>query len=138
MTTEIKNKLTAFWESLRDWAFKYIGGLFMEEKGETGKKVISIGRCMLIAILAWMFSFWGTWMGIITITPEALADAMMTHLPEGSQVNGVDILAAAQKVVDALPTSAPPLMETAFLTACGYVFGTKASGIIGKRLNGGR
>lgn len=135
MTAETKNRFIAFWQGVRNWAFKYIGGLFMEEK-EPGKRIISIGRCMLIAILGWMFIFWGTWMGIMTITPEALAQAIVAVLPEGSQVHGVDVLAAAQKVVDALPSSAPPLMDLAFLTACTYVFGTKVNGVISKRLNG--
>lgn len=137
MTSETKSGLLAFWQGVRTWAFKYLGGLFMEEKSD-GEKVISIGRCMLIAILAWMFSFWSTWMAIMTITPEMLAQAVIAQLPEGSQPNGVDILAAARLVVDALPKAAPPMMQMAFLTACGYVFGTKVQGVVATRLNGGR
>jgi len=126
MTVETKGKLRVFWDNVRGWAFKYIGGLFMEEKNGDGKKVISIGRCMLIAVLAWMFVFWGHWVTIITITPEALALLIVANLPEGSTVSGVDVLAASKKVVDALPSSAPPLLGDAFFTAGGYVFGTKA------------
>jgi hypothetical protein len=133
MTEETKSKLRIFWEGVRVWCFKYIGGLFMEEKD--GKQVISIGRCLLIAVVGWMFSFWGVWIGALTITPEVLAQALVTQLPEGTEISGVDILAAADKVVDALPSAAPPLMQTAFLTACGYVFGSKASSILDKRLN---
>lgn len=132
MTAETKSKLASLWRGAKAWAFKYIGGLFMENKHGDGK-VISIGRCMLIAILAWMFSFWGTWMATMTLTPEALALALMGQLPDGAAVTGVDVLAAAQKVVDAMPSAAPPMMEMAFLTACGYVFGTKIKTAIQQR-----
>lgn len=131
---EARGKLMTFWQNVRDWAFKYIGGLIMDEKD--GKMIISIGRCMLIAVLGWMFTFWGHWVGAMSITPEILATAMVAQLPEGAQVNGVDVLAAAGLVVDALPSSAPPLMQTTFLTACGYVFGTKAKNVLSERLNG--
>jgi len=135
MTAETKSKLLSFWQGVRDWAFKYIGGLFMDEKD--GRKIISIGRCLLIFVVFWMAYFWSTWAAVMTLTPEMIAAAIVAQLPEGSQVSGVDVLAAAQKVVDAIPRSEPPLMALAFTTACLYVFGTKVKNVVDKRLNRG-
>ncbi len=127
------NTFIKFWLSVKEWAFKYIGGLFMEEKNGDGKKIISIGRCLLIAVVIAMVRFWETWIGAMTLTPEMLAQVIVMALPEGNTVSGVDILAAATKVVEALPTAAPPLLQTAFLTACGYVFGSKIKTAVGKK-----
>jgi hypothetical protein len=127
------NAFIKFWISVKEWAFKYIGGLFMEEKNGDGKKVISIGRCLLIVVVIAMIRFWETWMGAMTLTPEMLAQAVVEALPENSTATGVDVLAASAKVVEALPTAAPPLLGTAFMTACGYVFGSKVKNAVGKK-----
>ena len=137
MIDEKETGAQRFFKALCHWAYKYVGGLFMEDKGD-GKKVVSIGRCLLISIVLWLFWFWSDWSGAMTITADALAAALVSQLPEGAEISGVDILAASTRVVDALPTAAPPMLETAFLTMCGYVFGSKITGAVAKRLNGGR
>lgn len=44
------------WLAVKSWTYKYIGGLFMEEKA--GKTVISIGRVSLVAVLIALLWVW--------------------------------------------------------------------------------
>lgn len=122
------------WAGVREWAYKYIGGLFMEQKD--GRRVISIGRCMLLSILGWMFWYWANWQGQGFVTSEELAQVILDQLPPNAQIAEYHIDFAARQVVDSLPQGIPPLLDTAFLTACAYVFGSKVSMVVGKRLNG--
>jgi len=53
----------SFWDRLKAihavvaaWCFKYIGGLFMEEKG--GKMTVSLGRVLLLIVFMIMVWFW--------------------------------------------------------------------------------
>lgn len=53
----------SFWDRLKAihavvaaWCFKYIGGLFMEEKD--GKMVVSLGRVLLLIVFMIMVWFW--------------------------------------------------------------------------------
>ena len=134
MTEETRNRLAAAWGSFKDWAYRYLGGLFLEEKD--GKRVISFGRCMLLAILGWMFWFWSSWHGYSAVTAAELGQVILNHLPKDRDITQADVGYAAQQVIDALPKSTPPLLETAFLTSCAYVFGSKVAGVANKRLNG--
>lgn len=122
-----------FWAKFKWWAYKYIGGLFLEVKD--GERVISIGRCMLLAILAWIFYFWSTWHGYGVVTAEQLAQVVLDNLPKDTAISEYHIEFAAKQIVDSMPQSTPPLLETAFLTACAYVFGSKAVGVVNRRLN---
>lgn len=135
MTEETRGKLSRFWKATKDWAYKYIGGLFMIEK-DGGKKVVSVSRVLLIATMGWLFYFWSDWTAAMTLTPEAIALAINAQLPEGKEIAGVDLLAASQKIIDNLPKTEPPMLKTVFLTLCGYAFGDKIVGIARKKLNG--
>ena len=44
------------WQSIREWTFKYIGGLFMDEKH--GKTVMSLGRSAMVLILVMFVWVW--------------------------------------------------------------------------------
>lgn len=135
MTEETKGKLASIWEAIRVWSYKYIGALFMIDKGD-GRKDISLSRVVFMLLMGYMFYFWQTWVSVITITPEAIALAIQAKLPEGSQISGVDILAASQKIVNSIPNSEPPLLKVVFLTMAGAVFGDKVLGIARTKLNG--
>lgn len=128
-----KSGWVRFWEGFKWWAYKYLGGLFLEEKD--GHRVISIGRCMLIAVLAWMFYFWSSWHAYGVVTAEQLAQVVLDNLPKDMAVDEYHIEFAAKQVIDSMPQASPPLLETAFLTSCGYVFGSKVAGVINRRLN---
>jgi hypothetical protein len=130
MTTYEKSKA---WENFKWWLYKYIGGLFLEEK--EGSRVISIGRCMLLATLAWIFWFWSSWHGYGAITPEELAQVVLDNLPQDAAIETYHVQFAAKEIVEALPQDTPPLLDTVFLTACSYVFGSKVAGIASRRLN---
>lgn len=56
MTEEKKAKLLSFWLGLKAWCYKYIGGLFMEEKG--GKLTVSLGRVAMVLILIMFVWVW--------------------------------------------------------------------------------
>jgi len=42
---------------MKDWVYKYVGGLFMEEK--KGKMIMSLGRVVFVMIVAQMMIKWG-------------------------------------------------------------------------------
>jgi hypothetical protein len=128
-----ETKWAQFWIGVRLWAFKYIGGLFMEQKD--GQRVISIGRCMLLSILGWMFYFWANWQFQGSVTPEQVAQIVLDNLPLDTTINEYHIEFAARQIVSAIPQDVPPLLDTAFLTACAYVFGSKVSSVVADRLN---
>lgn len=44
------------WLKIKNWFYKYLGGLFLEEKN--GQMVISIGRAMLLCTFLIMSYFW--------------------------------------------------------------------------------
>jgi len=44
------------WKGVRSWAYKYIGGLFMDEKN--GQLTMSLGRVTLLLILFQMMWVW--------------------------------------------------------------------------------
>jgi len=136
MTAETKNWFVRAWLHVKGWCYKYIGALFMTD-GEGGKKDISLSRCAFIAVLGYMFYFWQTWTDVLTLTPEAIAEAILLNLPDESAANGVELLAAAQKVVDNIPKTEPPLLKEAFLALIGIVFGNKLIGLAKQKLNGG-
>lgn len=50
-------KLKKGWAVFKLWMYKYIGGLFVEEKKD-GQLVISIGRVMLMVVFLTMLYFW--------------------------------------------------------------------------------
>jgi hypothetical protein len=131
--TETKTGWAKFWAGLKFWTYKYIGGLCMEEKD--GERVISIGRCMLLATLAWLFWFWSSWHGYGSVTPEQLAQIVLENLPADTRLNEYHVQFAAKEIIEALPRGTPPLLDTVFLTACGYVFGSKVAGVVSRRLN---
>lgn len=130
-----KSGWRAFWRGCTWWLYKYVGGLFLEDKD--GHRVISIGRCMLLSILGWMFYYWASWDAYGAVTAEELAQVVLDNLPADTTLDQYHIEFAAAQIVDAMPpTSTPPLLETAFLTACAYVFGSKVASVANKRLNG--
>lgn len=135
MTAETKNWFVSAWHHIKSWCYKYVGALFMTD-GDGGKKDISLSRCTFIAILGYMFYFWQTWAGVLTLTPEAIAEAILLNLPDGASANGVELIAAAQKVVDNIPKTEPPLLKEAFYVVSGIVFGNKLVGIAKQKLNG--
>lgn len=49
--------LKKFWNTFKLWMYKYIGGLFLEEKKD-GQLVVSIGRVMLMVVFLIMVYFW--------------------------------------------------------------------------------
>lgn len=46
------------WRGVRDWASKYIGGLFMETNSEDGQRRISLGRVLLMITMFHMIWTW--------------------------------------------------------------------------------
>lgn len=48
--------LKAFWISLKAWTYKYIGGLFMDEKH--GKLTVSLGRVAMVLMLIMFIWIW--------------------------------------------------------------------------------
>lgn len=52
----MKAWLNRLWVGLRAWCFKYIGGLFMEEKA--GQMVVSLGRVSILLVLLQMMWVW--------------------------------------------------------------------------------
>lgn len=121
------------WSAMKEWAYKYLGGLFLEDKH--GQRVISIGRCMLLSILGWMFYFWASWQSPGLVTAEDVAQVVLDNLPADKTIDEYHIQFAARQIVDALPQALPPLLETAFLTSCAYVFGSKVSMVVNRKLN---
>jgi len=68
----MKAWLSRFWEGLKTWCFKYIGGLFMEDKA--GQMVVSLGRVAILLVLLQMMWIW----------KRAVVDGeQISALPEG-------------------------------------------------------
>lgn len=57
MGTETTPVKRTFWEGLKHWVWKYIGGLFMDEKAP-GKWAMSLGRVAFLAVLGQMMWKW--------------------------------------------------------------------------------
>jgi len=112
-------------ETLKSWAYKWVGGLVSEDKG--GQQVVSLGRVSFIFVLGWMAWYWVGWWRWHSMDPGQVAEAIVARLTS-SGVTADDLRAASQQVVDAVAKteSEPPLLQTAFLTLTGYVFGSKA------------
>lgn len=49
--------IKGWWAIFKLWFYKYIGGLFVEQKKD-GQLVISIGRVMLMVVFLAMLYFW--------------------------------------------------------------------------------
>jgi hypothetical protein len=47
------------WEQFKAFAYKWIGGLFLEDKN--GVLVVSLGRVSFLVVLGWMLVFWSRW-----------------------------------------------------------------------------
>jgi len=56
MTEQKQNKACLVWSKICGWVYKYVGGLFMEEKN--GKLTISLGRVAIILVLFQMMWVW--------------------------------------------------------------------------------
>lgn len=59
MSQTWKDQLSKWWGTVKLWSYKYIGGLFLEDK--EGHKVISVGRCGLIFMVFRINGFWSGW-----------------------------------------------------------------------------
>jgi len=70
MGTETTPVKRTFWEGLKHWVWKYIGGLFMDEKAP-GKWAMSLGRVAFMAVLGQMMWKWYKYEG------EGLPPGMM-------------------------------------------------------------
>ena len=64
-----ESKLSAAWESVKKWSYKWLGGLVMDNK--SGILAVSIGRCGLLYMLAMLTQYWLGWGG------EEMAPGMM-------------------------------------------------------------
>jgi len=50
------NTLKAIWTWIQEWTYKYLGGLFMDDKG--GKLTVSLGRVTILLVLFQMMWIW--------------------------------------------------------------------------------
>ena len=50
------NTLKAIWTWIQEWTYKYLGGLFMDDKG--GKLTVSLGRVTILLVLFQMMWVW--------------------------------------------------------------------------------
>lgn len=62
------------WKGFKEWAYKYIGGLFMESKD--GKLTISLGRVSFLGVLSVMGWFW-IFKGEVKL-PDGLFETFLT------------------------------------------------------------
>jgi len=99
------NFLKKFWVWIKTYLFKFLGGLFMEDRN--GAPVISLGRVALIAVLVQMFIFWHRETSVL---PDGLMEVFyaLTGYVFGSKaISTVKDWLGYGKVSDTLPPSAP-------------------------------
>jgi hypothetical protein len=115
------------WQSIKAWAYKWIGGLFLEDKG--GAQVISLGRVTFLIVFGWMLTFWTRWYLAAPLDAAALAAATLALLPLDQSLLPTDVANACRDAIASLTASRelPPGILEVFWTLTAYVFGGKVT-----------
>lgn len=121
----------SIWSGVKKWAYKWVGGIFLEEKKD-GTLAVSLGRVSFVGVLGYMVSIWEKWKPV-RIDPKELVEALKAAGDLSQDTIGQAIVAATHGAPD-LSSMPAGLMEVFYVLA-GYILGGKALGALKEKWN---